>query len=137
MMNEYSARSDIMPLMLMDFYAHTNPDFGFYHEQRELMAGNYYPLDFGSFDKNKMLSMQYSSDDAMQGTVFIYKRSAVNDKEYTIKLNGLFSDKTYNVYDIDNPDKIYTLTGEELMNQGFTIELPDGEKAIILMYNAK
>ena len=137
MMNEYSARSDIMPLMLMDFYAHKNPDFGFYHEQRELMAGNYYPLDFGSFDKNKMLSMQFAADDALSGTVLVYKRSAVNDKEYTVKLNGLFSDKTYNVYDIDTPDTLYTLTGEELMTKGLTIELPDGEKAIILMYSVK
>lgn len=137
MMNEYSARSDIMPLMLMDFYAHKNPDFGFYHEQRELMAGNYYPLDFGSFDKNKMLSMQFAADDALSGTALVYKRSAVNDKEYTVKLNGLFSDKTYNVYDIDTPDTLYTLTGEELMTKGLTIELPDGEKAIILMYSVK
>ncbi len=137
MQNEYSARSDIMPLMLMDFYAHTNPDFGYYHEQRELMAGNYYPLDFGSFDKNKMHAMQYSSEDALSGTALVYKRANVNDTEYTVKLNGLVSSRTYNVYDIDYPETIYTLTGEELMNEGITLTLPDGEKAIILMYNSR
>lgn len=137
MQDEYAARSDIMPLMLMDFYAHTNPDFGFYHEQRELMAGNYYPLDFGSYDKNKMHAMQFSSDDALSGTALIYKRANVMKTEYTVKLNGLVTSATYDVYDIDNPEKVYTLTGDELMTDGITIALPEGEKAIILMYNSK
>ena len=137
MMNEYSARSDIMPLMLMDFYAHTNPDFGFYHEQRELMAGNYYPLDFGSYDKNKMHAMQFSSDDGRSGTALVYKRANVMKTEYTVKLNGLVTSATYDVYDIDSPENVYILTGEELMNKGITLTLPDGEKAIILMYNSK
>ncbi len=136
MIDEYSVRSDIMPLMLMDFFSHTNPEFGYYNEQKELMAGNYYPLDFGSFDKNKMHAMQFSSEDALAGTAFIYKRAKVNDKEYTVKLNGLESAVKYNVYDIDNPEKLYTMTGEELMNQGITLALPQGEKAIILMFNA-
>lgn len=137
MQNEYAARSDIMPLLLMDFYSHTNPDFGFYHEQRELMAGNYYPLDFGSFDKDKMHAMQYSSEDALSGTAFVYKRANVKDTEYTVKLNGLVRTATYDVYDIDNPENVYTLTGDELMTGGITLALPEGEKAIILMYNAK
>lgn len=137
MTNEYSLRSDIMPLMLTDLYAHTNPVFDLYHEQRELMAGNYYPLDFGSFDKDKMLAMQYSSEDALAGTAFIYKRAEVKDTEYTVRLNGLVRTATYDVYDIDSPENIYTLTGEELMTDGITLTLPDGEKAIILMYNAQ
>ncbi len=137
MQNEYSMRSDIMPLMLMDFYSHTNPDFGFYHEQREMMTGNYYPLDFGSFDKDKMHAVQYSSEDGLAGTAFIYKRINVNDKEYTVKLNGLKPSEAYNVYDIDYPGTVYSLTGEELMNEGITLTLPEGEKAIILMYAAQ
>lgn len=137
MLNEYSARSDIMPLMLMDFFAHRNPDFSFYKEQRELMAGKYYPLDFGSFDKDKMLAMQFSANDALSGTALIYKRADVTDTEYTVKLNGLVSSQAYNVYDIDSPENVYTLTGEELMKEGISLSLPEGEKAIILMYNAQ
>lgn len=137
MTNEYSSRSAVMPLLLMDLYANTHPDFSFYSEQRELMAGNFYPLDFGSFDKDKMLAMQYSSEDALSGTVFVYKRVNVKDTEYTVKLNGLVPSETYNVYDIDYPENVYTLTGEELMRDGITLPLPEGEKAIILMYNAR
>ena len=137
MQSEYSSRSAVMPLMLMDFYANTHPDFSFHKEQRELMAGRYYPLDFGSFDKNKMHAMQYSTDDGLAGTALIYKRPDVAKTEYTVKLNGLAPAKTYNIYDIDTPETVYTVTGEELMNKGLSISLPDGEKAIFLMYNAK
>ncbi len=136
MMNEYSARSAIMPLMLMDFFAHSNPDFSYHNEQRELMGERYYPLDFGSFDKDKMLAMQYSDDDALSGTALIYKRADVKDTEYTVKLNGLIPSQSYNIYDIDYPEKVYGMTGEELMNEGITLTLPEGEKAVILMYNA-
>ena len=136
MTNEYSARSAILPLFLMDFYAHQSPEFNFYHEQRDLMTGNYYPLDFGSFDTDEMHAMQYSSEDGLSGTAFIYKREKVKDNEYTVVLNGLVKSATYEIYDFDNPEKIYTMTGEELMNDGFTISLPEGKKAIILMFSA-
>ncbi|MBE6771225.1 MAG: alpha-galactosidase [Ruminococcaceae bacterium] len=137
MLDEYSARSAIMPLMLMDFYSNTHADFSFHKEQREMMAGNYYPLDFGSFDKDKMHAMQYSSYDALSGTALIYKRADVKDSEYTVKLNGLVPSAAYSVYDTDYPETVYNLTGEELMNSGITLNLPEGEKAIILMYNAQ
>lgn len=137
MQDEYSARTAIMPLMLMDFFSNTHPDFSFHKEQRELMAGNYYPLDFGSFDKDKMHAMQYSSYDALSGTALVYKRANVKDTEYTVKFNGLVPSAAYNVYDTDSPETVYNLTGEELMSNGITLNLPEGEKAIILMYNAQ
>ena len=137
MTDEYSVRSDIMPLMLMDFFSHQNAEFGYYKEQKNLMGGNYFPLDFGSFDKDKMHAMQFSSEDALSGMALVYKRAEVTDSEYTVKLNGLMTDKTYTVYDIDSPEKVYTLSGEELMSKGLPLKLPDGEKAIILMFNAK
>ncbi len=137
MTDEYSVRSDIMPLMLMDFFSHQNPEFGYYKEQKESMGERYYPLDFGSFNNDKMLAMQFSSEDALSGMALVYKRAEVTDKEYTVKLNGLISDKTYTVYDIDHPETLHTLSGEELMNEGLTLTLPDGEKAIILMFRAQ
>lgn len=136
MQDEYAVRSDIMPLMLMDFFSHTHPEFGFYTEQKELMGEKYYPLDFGSFDNDKMLAMQFSTDDALAGTALVYKRSEVKDTEYTVRLNGLIPSQSYNVYDIDNPETVHTLTGEELMNEGMTLDLPEGAKAIILMFAA-
>lgn len=137
MQSEYSLRSDITPLMLMDFFANTVPHYNLHHEQREFMTGNYYPIEFGSYDKNKMHAMQYTADDGLSGTAFIYKRPEVNDDEYTVKLNGLVPSATYNIYDIDSPETVYTLSGEKLMNEGLTIKLPEGEKGIILMFSVQ
>lgn len=133
--DEYAVRSDIMPLVLMDFFANTHPDFSFYKEQRDMMADYYYPLDFGSFDNDKMHAMQFSSRDALSGMALVYKRAQVTDTEYTVRLNGLVESQTYTVYDFDYPEKTYTLTGEELMNNGITLNLPEGQKAIILMFS--
>ena len=136
MANEYACRSAIMPLMLMDFFSHQNEEFEYYNEQRAQMGERYYPLDFGSFDKDKMLAMQFSTEDASSGMALIYKRANVTDTEYTLFLNGLKTATEYKIYDIDNPDKVYTMEGIELMNYGLTLPLPEGEKAIIIMFEA-
>lgn len=137
MQSEYSSRSGVTPLMLMDFFANTVPHYNLCHEQRELMTGNYYPIEFGSFDKDKIHAMQYTSDDGLSGTALIYKRPEVFKNEYTVVLNGLVPSATYKIYDIDSPETVYTMNGEELMNDGLKIILPDGEKAIFLMFNAE
>lgn len=137
MQDEYASRSAIMPLMLMDFFSHTHPEFGYYHEQRDLMSGNYFPLEFGYTDKTKMHAMSFTAKDGREGTALIYKRAEVKKTEYTVKPGGLIPEETYNVYDYDAPDTVYSLTGEELMTKGITIPLPEGEKAIILMYSVK
>ena len=137
MSDEYAARSAIMPLVLMDFYSHQHADFSLYKDQRALMGGNYYPLDFGSFDNDKMHAMEFINEDATAGTALIYKRANVKDTEYTVKLNGLITSETYEIYDIDNPKQVHKLSGEELMNKGLTLSLPEGQKAIILMFSAK
>jgi hypothetical protein len=101
------------------------------------MGGNYYPLDFGSFDNDKMHAMEFVNEDATAGTALIYKRANVKDTEYTVKLNGLIASETYEIYDIDKPEEIHKLSGEELMNEGLTLSLPEGQKAIILMFSAE
>ena len=137
MIDEYTCRSAIMPLMLMDFFSHQNEEFEYYNEQRAQMGERYYPLEFGSFDKDKMMAMQFSTEDASSGMALIYKRANVKDTEYTLYLNGLHTATKYKLYDIDNPDKVYTMEGIELMNYGLTLPLPEGEKAMIIMFEAE
>ena len=134
MANEYACRSAIMPLMLMDFFSHQNPEFQYYDEQRSMMGERYYPLEFGSFDKDKIMAMQFSSEDATSGMALIYKRADVTDTEYTLFLNGLHTATKYEIYDYDNSEKVYTMEGIELMKYGLTLPLPEGEKAMIIMF---
>ena len=71
-----------------------------------------------------------------KGTAFIYKRANVEDTEYTLRLNGLNSASTYKVYDYDTPGNVFYYKGADLMNEGITVKLPEGEKAIIYMFSA-
>lgn len=133
--SEYAARSSIMYGSLETFGTVNSEYFGVYKEQREMMNGNFYPITSGGYDSDEILAMQYSDVDASHGEALIYKRSDVNDTEFTLQLNGLISDKNYNIYDYDNPEKVHTMTGDELMENGINIALPDGEKAIIMMFD--
>lgn len=135
--SEYAARSSIMPLGLETFGTVHGEHYGEYIEQRSMMNEYYYPLSSGGYFSDRMLAMQYSSYDASNGMALVYKRADVKDSEYTVKLNGLISDAVYSVYDYDSPENVFEMTGEELMNSGIKLTLPEGEKAFIIMFNAK
>ncbi len=134
---EYEARSSIMPCTVETFGTIHSPYFSEYKPQREMMCEKYYPLESGTYMKDKILAMQYSDDEAEKGYALVYKRINVNETEYTVKFNGLNPDVEYEVYDYDNPENVYTMTGEEMMCDGMKLQLPEGEKAFIIMFSAK
>ncbi len=107
-----------------------------YKEIRELMVGNYYPLSNGGLDTSKYLAMQFD-DNAAQGTALIYKRENVENSSYTLRLNGLEPNVTYEVYDYDNPETVYEMSGSELMEQGLELTINETPKAVIVLYSAK
>ena len=135
--SEYAARSSIMPLGLETFGTVHGEHYGEYIEQRSMMNEYYYPLSSGGYFSDRMLAMQYSSYDASSGMALVYKRADVKDSEYTVKLKGLISDAVYSVYDYDSPENVFEMTGEELMNSGIKLTLPEGEKAFIIMFSIK
>lgn len=132
--SEYAARSSIMYGCLETFGTVNSEFFGAYKEQRELMDAYFYPLTSGGYESDEILAMQYSEIDGTSGEALIYKRSDVKEDEFTLKLNGLIPEKKYKIYDYDNPDKTFTMSGKELMESGINISLPDEEKAIIMMF---
>ena len=101
------------------------------------MTQNYCPIENGGYSKNEIHAMQFSTADGTKGEALIYKRANVNDKEFTFKLNGLNPDEIYEIYDYDTPEIKTTYTGKELMEDGYKLSLPDGEKAIIIMFVQK
>lgn len=107
-----------------------------YFDIRPHMAGNYYPLTYGGLDTTKYLAMQFDTD-ASEGMALIYKRENVTENTYTLKLNGLYSDKVYEVYDYDKPETVYEMTGAELMGDGLEITIDETPKAVIIMYTVK
>lgn len=134
--DEYSARSSIMPMTLETFGTIHSEYFGVYKEQRKMMNQNYYPLQWGGYSSSEILAMQYSSYDAEEGTAFVYKRENVQETEYTLCLNGLISDREYEVFSVDEPENIYRMTGKTLMEEGIKLSLPEGKKAFVIMFSA-
>lgn len=132
---EYEARSAILPCTLDTFGTVHSDHFAAYEAQRELMTENYYPIENGGYSKDEIHAIQYSKDDGSAGVAFIYKRAAVDEDTFTAKLNGLNPESNYVVYDIDHGEDATTYTGSELMENGITLPLPEGEKVIILMFN--
>ena len=135
--NEYNARSSIMPFTVETFGTIHSPYFSEYKPLREMMCEKYYPLESGTYLKNQILAMQYSDNEAENGYALVYKRINVTESEYIVNFNGLNPDMEYEVYDYDKPETVYTMTGEEMMNEGLKLQLPEGEKAFIIMFSAK
>ena len=106
-----------------------------YYDIRPYMVGNYYPLTYGGTDTGKILAMQFD-ENANEGMALIYKRENVKDNEYTLRLNGLDSDKTYEIYDYDKPDAKQIFTGRQLMTDGVKITINETPKAVIILYKA-
>lgn len=135
--SEYAARSSIMPMSLETFGTIHGEHYGEYITQRSMMRECYYPLSSGSYYSDRILAMQYSDYSADSGMALIYKRADVKETEYTVKLNGLSDETVYSVYDYDFPEKVCEMTGRELMSDGIRLDLPEGEKAFIIMFSVK
>ena len=100
------------------------------------MLGNYYPLTYGGTDTTKFLAMQFDTE-ATEGMALIYKRENVAENKYLLKLSGLVPEKTYVVYDYDNPEITVEMTGEKLMSDGMEITIDETPKAVIMLYKVK
>lgn len=107
-----------------------------YRDIRPYMIGNYYPLTYGGLDTTRYLAMQFD-EIAQEGMALIYKRENVEENKYTLKLNGLDPNKTYVLYDYDNPEASFELSGKELMEEGTELTINETPKAVIIVYKVK
>lgn len=96
--------------------------------------GDFYPLTSYSMSNDAWLASQYDRPEAGQGMVEAFRRPASNFEAARFKLRGLDSKATYTVCDIDHPDKSSELTGEELMNKGLLVTIPEQPGAVVITY---
>ncbi len=128
--SEYASRSAI--LTNQSVYEPDLVEYSKYEQVSEYMTQNYFPLTYGGLDLDKYLAMQFGSE--KEGAALIYKRENVKNNSYVLKLNGLETDTMYEIYDIDSPDKIYTLDGAQLMDSGLKISINETPEAVVMMY---
>ena len=123
--SEYADRTNILPC---------TQRMG-YQQIRRFMTENYFPLTYGGLRTNRFHAMQYGTANA--GMALVYKRENVSAQTYALRLNGLEASRNYRVWDYDDPDTTYTLTGAQLMDAGWTLAIPEAPKAVIVLYEAQ
>lgn len=131
--SEYASRTAI--LTNQSVYEPDVNEYAKYDKCSQYMCQNYYPLTYGGLDLTKVVAMQFGT--SAEGTALIYKREKVKADSYTLKLNGLSPESMYEVYDIDAPERVYSLSGSQLMSDGLKLSVKDTPKAIVIMYKEK
>lgn len=131
--SEYASRSAI--LTDQSVYEPDVNEYAKYDKCSQYMTENYYPLTYGGTDLTKYLAMQFGSE--KEGTATIYKREKVKSDSYRLVLNGLKPDSSYEIYNIDKPETVCTMSGSQLMSVGVTITIKDTPKAVVMMYTEK
>ena len=130
--SEYGARSSIFGGNVFTYDSCLTEYFGAFEAERRTMVKNFYPISFGGVDAKKITAMQYGDD--TDGEALIYKHKDAASGAYAVVLSGLSATASYTVYDTDASDASEILTGAQLMRGAFTVDLPEGEKAVIVKY---
>ena len=129
--SEYASRSAI--LTNQSVYEPDINEYAKYDRISEYMTQNYYPLTYGGLDTEKYLAMQFGTAD--EGAAIIYKRENVSENSYRLILNGLDKDSMYSLYSIDEEQKVYRLSGAQLMSDGITLTIDETPKAAVILYS--
>jgi alpha-galactosidase len=95
--------------------------------------GDYYPLTPYSIDEDQWIAWQFHRPEQDDGAVEAFRRSRSKDVSMRFKLYGLDADAAYELKDLDN-DRALKISGRELMQKGFQVELPGRRQAATIIY---
>lgn len=140
--NEYTARSFMTALNNAAAFS-SEESAKIYNDVNKLRTSlykyfsqSYLPLTPQSSDLNDWLAVQYGNE--KNGFAVVYKRENVKKDEFILVMNGLSDNKSYALYDYDNPKKaLGTFTGKELMSAGINLKISETPKAMIITYKVK
>jgi alpha-galactosidase len=130
----YSARSYIMPC---SGYGGTNAETKrAYEECRKVapfMLGDYYPLTPYSLGEADWIAWQFDRPEIGGGVVQAFRREKNDESVQIFRLSGLSRSAKYEVTNLDG-GRQEKMTGQELMEQGLTVEIKSKPGAAIVMY---
>jgi alpha-galactosidase len=96
--------------------------------------GDFYPLTPYSLSNDVWLAWQYDRPESGEGMVQGFRRPGSNFEAARFKLRGLDVSARYMVTDLDHPDAAQTFSGEELLQRGLLITIPDQPGAAVFTY---
>ncbi|MCR4616121.1 MAG: alpha-galactosidase [Clostridiales bacterium] len=120
---EYAERTNILPCTMR---------VGF-KDVREFLTRNYFPLENGGTDTDKVLAMQFGTETS--GVALVYAREKVQADDYTLRLNGLNGTSAYKLTNPDDPAFSVVADGKTLMDTGATVNFTEKPKAAIILYS--
>jgi alpha-galactosidase len=96
--------------------------------------GDFYPLSPYSLSNNVWLAWQYDRPNAGEGMVQGFRRQDCSLESARFKLTGLDTSASYLVTDLDHPGKAQIFSGDELVNRGLLVIIPDQPGAAVVTY---
>jgi alpha-galactosidase len=101
---------------------------------RDLYLADYYPLSAYDTGEQSWMAWQFNSIDTGRGVVQVFRRAQSPYEAARYRLHGLEAGATYVVTDLDRPDAASTVSGQELMDNGLRVEIPERQTALLLTY---
>jgi alpha-galactosidase len=99
--------------------------------------GDFYPLTPYNLSNSVWMAWQYDRPESGEGMVQAFRRPDCHFEAAQFKLHGLDKNAKYLVTDLDHTDQSKTMTGEELMKSGVSIEIPNQPGAALITYKLK
>jgi alpha-galactosidase len=95
-----------------------------------MLNGDYYPLTPYSLADTVWMAWQFDRPDTGEGCVQVFRRTNSVVSSMSFKLQGLETNKLYDVQDFDNGD-LGEFTGSALMSNGVTLHLQPRQSAVL------
>jgi alpha-galactosidase len=108
----------------------------FFHEWRVVspfFVGDYYPLVAGSGVGNGWQGWQFNDPRKGLGMLQAFRSTPNVGTTVNVKLRGIDADATYQLTDVDQ-NKTVSLTGAQLLQDGYTINTTAQERAPLIEY---
>lgn len=106
-----------------------------YKEIRKYFSCDFYNHGTETFDKAAWTVWQYD-DSGKEGIIIAFRREKSPHCEANISLKGIKKDFTYEFTNTDSGE-VFTISGEKLFEDGFTIRLNEKYSSVIIKYSAK
>ncbi len=107
-----------------------------YLKIRDYLSCDIYPLLNGVSGPDSWCAAQYDRPEKNDGIIQIFKREKSPYDSASFTLGNIFENKTYVFTDADSNEK-YTITGKELIENGFNVTIKQKRKAKLYFYTSK
>jgi alpha-galactosidase len=101
-----------------------------------MLEGDYYPLTPYSLKSDRWIAWQFNRPEQGEGVVQAFRRKDCAEAAQTYRLRGLDPAALYEVTNFDVNGST-TMSGQDLMEKGLTVEIKDKPGAAVIVYRRK